>query len=185
MRKTPKVLGTLSIVFGALVACWSPLSLLLGSFMKGMMAAVAKMPQPAGGPDPSLSLGATEAILNAQRGFTIGSAIVMTLMSVALIVIGVGLVKRRPWSRRAAISWSLVALVIVVAQSVTMIAWVQPMTMQVQRAYYEAHGAKVPFELPRAAAAGSGMLGALFNAAFPTVMLVLLGRRSAAADFTG
>lgn len=184
MTKTPRILGTLSIVFGALIAFWSPLTLLIGPLMKRMSSLVATVPHQPGGPDPAISLGASEAMLEAQHGYLVASAIVMTVMSVALIVIGVGLVKRRAWSRKVAIGWSVLALLIVVGQTVASIAWLQPTVMEVQRAYYEAHAAKLPFQMPPTAAAGTGVLGALFNAAFPTVLLALLGRRRAAADFT-
>src|SRR2546421_261572 len=126
MSKAPRVLGTLAIIFGAIIAAWSPLSFFVGSLMKGMSSLMSALPQKPGMRDPALDFGAAQAILDAQHGYTQLSAIVMTLMSVALIVIGVGLIKGRAWARKGALGWSVLGLVILTAQCIAFFAWLQP-----------------------------------------------------------
>src|SRR5579863_2541951 len=118
MSKAPKVLGTLSIVFGSLVAAWSPLSLAMQSFMKSMSGAMESLPRAPGAPDPALTFGASEAMLQAQHGYLVGVTIMYIGMSVWLIVAGVGLLKRKPAGRASSLLWAKVALAIIVAQIV-------------------------------------------------------------------
>lgn len=184
MSKAPKVLGTLSIVFGSLVAAWSPLSLLTKSLMNGMQGMVKNLPVQPGMRDPNLDFGAAVAIMQAQAGYMRFLALVMTLMSIALIVVGVGLVKRRAWGRQGAIAWSVLALVLVAVQCTAYFTWLRPMFAQVRDSYYQAHNASPPPNLSAGMRDASAAFGWLLYASFPLVLLSLLGRRSAAEDFT-
>src|SRR6478609_338379 len=102
MSKAPRVLGTLSIIFGTLTAAWSPLYLLMVPLMRRMSPLLAARP---GVRDPNVFLGASQAVLDAEDPYMRPLAIVMTLLSLALIVIGVGLLRRRQWARIGAIVW--------------------------------------------------------------------------------
>ena len=184
MSKAPKVLGTLSIIFGSLIAAWSPLSLFARSFMGGMQTMVKSLPVRPGMRDPSVDLGAAVAIFDSQAGYMRFSAMVMTLMSIALIVVGVGLLKRRVWGRKAAIGWSVLGLLVLAAQCTAFFAWLQPLSDQVRNNYYLAHNTTPPPNLSAAATGTTAVIVWLFYASFPVVLLALLGRRSAAEDFT-
>jgi hypothetical protein len=183
MRKTPRTLGTLSITFGAVVAIFSPLSLLMGAFVRGMGNLTSALPKQPGMRDPAIDFGAAQAIFEAQGGYMKVNALVMTAMSIALVVIGVGLLKRRRWSRAAALGWSGLALAFLLAQSIAFFTWLQPTMNAVRDAYYQAHDVPPPPQLQQAAGSVGAVLGWMFYAAYPLVMLVLLGRKSAAEDF--
>jgi hypothetical protein len=183
MTKAPKVLGTLSIVFGALIAAWSPLSLFMRSFMKSMTSLVSAMPRQPGMRDPTIDMGAAQAIVEAQGSYVIVSSLVMLVMSVALIVIGIGLVKRRAWARRAAIAWSVVGLLILAAQCTAFFVHYQPLSEQVRDAYYRAHDVPPPPNVSSGASAVGAVTGWLIYASFPIVLLAMLGKRAAAAAF--
>ena len=183
MTKTPKVMGTLSIVFGSLTAAWSPLSLFMRSFMKGMSSFVSAMPRQPGMRDPAIDMGAAQAMLDAQGGYVAMNAIAFTLMSVALIVVGIGLVKRRQWARQAAIGWSIAALVLLVVQCIAYFTHFQAVWMHARDTYYAAHDVPPPPTLSTQAQSFTAVISWMLYAIFPTVMLVLMRKRSAAADY--
>jgi hypothetical protein len=184
MSKAPKVLGTLSIVFGGLITAWSPLALFMGPLLKGMSSMVSAMPHQPGMRDPALDLGAAEAMLEAQQGYLRVTAAIMTVLSVALIVVGVGLLKRRESARKGAFAWSVLGLIALTVNSIVAVTWLQPMTEHVRLAYYEAHQATPPLTLGSSGSATGVILGWLFYAAFPIVLMAVLGRRAVAAEFT-
>jgi hypothetical protein len=184
MSKAPKVLGTLSIIFGSLIAAWSPFSLVMGTVMKGMTSMVEALPRQPGMRDPAVDFGAAQAMLDSQQGYLRVTVTVMTLMSVALIVVGVGLIRRRAWARKAALGWSVLGLVILLGQSIAFFAWLQPLSEHVRQAFYDAHNAAPPPGVSAAATGTGAVFSWLIYASFPIVMLALLGRRRAAADFT-
>jgi hypothetical protein len=92
-----RTLGTLSIIFGLLVALADVSELVQGGRID---AGVGHASWPAV---------VTEA-LRATAPYTVGRAGMMVLLSIALVAIGVPLRKRREAARRAALIWALVAL---------------------------------------------------------------------------
>jgi hypothetical protein len=150
----------------------------MSSLMKGM----ASLPH-TGQNDALVHFGAAQAIVDAGQGYTRLATVMYVLMSLALIVIGVGLLKRREWARKGALGWSGLGLVIVTAQCIAHFAWLAPKYERVRIAYYAAHNVAAP---PQSSILGGVgvVFGLLIYAAFPIVMLALLGRRRAAADFT-
>lgn len=181
MRKTPVTLGVLSITFGALTALGSVFTFFLGPMFEKLFSFTrAIAPQ---SPLQTAQMEAAEAVLKAQNPYTQASAAVYVVMSVALIVIGIGLYKRRPWARRGAIGWAALALVELVGNGVFSFVWFQPHLREVQRAVYAAHGLAMPFGTSPAFTGGTVLFSLFIYAAFPTVLLALLGRPSAAADF--
>lgn len=89
MRKTPLVLGALSIVFGVITAA-------LMTF-----AVLAAPPSDAG---------------SAERRYQVMSTTTFAVLALLLIVVGIGLARRRRWSRGAGIAWAIAALAVVELQ---------------------------------------------------------------------
>lgn len=87
MNKTPVVLGALSIVFGAFTAALMALAALSGL--------------------------ASADVSDEQRRYQQLSVVAFGILAPALIVVGVGLVRRKSWARVAGIVWALAALAVV------------------------------------------------------------------------
>ena len=131
MRKTPLVLGALSIVFGVITAA-------LMTF-----AVLAAPPSDAG---------------SAEGRYQVMSTSTFAVLSLLLIVVGVGLARRKRWSRVAGIAWALAALAVVEFQFYIFGQIAQSRTL--------------------------GMYATLaVESIFPLTMFVLLARRSAKDDF--
>jgi hypothetical protein len=181
MRKTPVVLGVLSIIFGTLTGGCCLLAPLIGPMFAKLSeltrnVAVQSELQRA-------QMEAATAALTAQAGYMMVTSTVLGVMSIALIVIGVGLYRRRPWARRAAVWWSLVGLLLIVVNYVYAIGWLQPHQREVQDAIYAAHGVTPRFQMARQSEIVASLFGVLFYAVYPIVLLALLRRRSAVNDF--
>lgn len=192
MRKTPVTLGVLCIVFGGVTALWKGFGLFLnsmsGSTLKGFGALMAAAPRRPGQPDPAVLMAKSQEMVKQLAPYTNALLAVMLLFSIALIVIGVGLYKRQSWARSAAIGWSVLGLFYVLAEIVVQLTVIQPRTREMMKEMFAS--------MPDAAAGGAMMQAVgsaqgaivvvtalLFWAPFPIVLLILCGRRSAAADF--
>jgi uncharacterized membrane protein YhaH (DUF805 family) len=192
MRKTPVTLGVLCIVFGGVTALWKGFGLFLnsmsGSTLKGFGALMAAAPRRPGQPDPAVLMAKSQEMVKQLAPYTNALLAVMLLFSIALIVIGVGLYKRQSWARSAAIGWSVLGLFYVLAEIVVQLTVIQPRTREMMKEMFAS--------MPDAPAAGAMMQAVgsaqgaivvvtalLFWTPFPIVLLILCGRRSAAADF--
>jgi len=182
MRKTPVVLGVLSIIFGSLTAVFS----LVGMAMGPMFAKLAHFTDnlPGQSETQRAQLAASQASLAHMTSYLVVSSAFWVAMSIALIVVGVGLYRRRAWARRATVAWAVVALVLVVGSFVFTVAWMQPHQIQWQHEAYAERGVTPPFELGESSRTVLALFGHLMYCAFPTVLLALIGRRSAVNDFT-
>ena len=181
MRKTPVVLGVLSIIFGSVMAVSSVVTALMGPLFQKLGDLTRNLPG-----QTELQRAQMEASSDSFAHMTpylTTSSIIYAVMSIALVVVGVGLCRRRALARRATICWAGLALTLTVANAVYMIAWMQPQQRQVQRTVYAAHGVTIPFELPSGVQTGMVLASALLYAAYPTVLLALIARRSASRDF--
>jgi hypothetical protein len=110
------------------------------------------------------------------------------LLSVALIIIGVGLYKRQRWARSGAIGWAALALLFLAGEIMVNVGIIQPrMNAAMQEMFASsASGAPAAAIMKAMGGAQSGIAiagGLLFWAPFPIILLALCGRRSAAADF--
>jgi hypothetical protein len=181
MRKTPVVLGTLAVVFGSLVGAWSTLAFFIGPMLHKLGDFTKNLPGQ--GELQAAQMEAATKQLDAQGGYMMASSTLFLIMSAILVVIGVGLYRRRPWARRAAIYWSVVALVELMVNTVFAVAWLQPKQREIQDAVYAAHHVTPPFDVTGGLQTGALAAGMLLYASFPIVMLILLGRRSAEHDF--
>jgi hypothetical protein len=180
MRKTPVVLGVLSIIFGAITAVMSLLAMGLGPFFSKLTQFTSSIP---GQTElQRAQLEASQASFTHITGYLTVSSAVFLVMSIALVVVGVGLYRRRAWARRATVAWALAGIVLVVGNCIFSVAWLQPHQRQWQHEIYAAHGVTPPFELGAASQIAMVLFSTLMYCAFPTVLLALIGRRSAVND---
>ncbi|HEU0030444.1 MAG TPA: hypothetical protein VFQ53_07425 [Kofleriaceae bacterium] len=95
--------------------------------------------------------------------------------SVALLAIGIGMLKLRAWARKAAIWYSIYAIVAaIVGVVVTWVMLVRPMLDHAQNG------------IERASATGGafgGIAGGLFGVAYPIVLLLFMMRKNVVAAF--
>jgi hypothetical protein len=181
MRKTPVVLGILSIIFGSLTAVLSLVAMGMGPLFAKLTRLTDNLP---GQTDTQRAqLEASQASFAHMTSYLTISSAILVVMSTALVVIGVGLYRRRAWARQATVAWAIVGLALVVGTLVYSVAWLQPHQRQWQHEVYAARGVTPPFEIGSASQAFLAFFGALFYCAFPAVLLALVGRRSAANDF--
>lgn len=170
----PTAVGVISIVLGslgALVWAWSALApLFMGTFATFASANHPEM----------------NATIQAQKDtavWTVSAGSLNTITSLLLMISGIGLANRSPWSPGAARLWAMlkipVAIFAVIATGIT------------QRAMYQAM-AKQP-NGPSAAAAGMGSALTVFTGAlslawgwaFPIFMLIWLSRPKVRAEIAG
>jgi hypothetical protein len=181
MRKTPVVLGVLSIIFGSITAVTSFLALGLGP----LFSKLAQLTGSIAGQTATqrAQIEASQASFAHLTGYLMVSAAVFVVMSIALVVVGIGLYRRRAWARRATVAWALTGIVLVVANFIFSVAWLQPHQRAWQHEVYAARGVTVPFELGAASQISIALFSMFLYCAFPAVLLALIGRRSAARDF--
>src|SRR5947209_6975553 len=130
MRRTPVVLGILSMVFGGLVALYSSVGLATQSLVKDWGQTFGKLgqigPRRPGQPDPSAALEAIGQVVDQLKPYTYAISGGMVAFSLALILIGWGLYKRQAWSRPASLLWSGLALAFIPFQIYVQTQIVQP-----------------------------------------------------------
>ena len=98
MRKTPVVLGVLSIIFGSLLAVMSLLTLAVGPLFSKLSQLTANLPGQ--GELQRAQLEAADASFASMAGYMKVSSLFFLIMSVALVIIGVGSTAGA-WARRA------------------------------------------------------------------------------------
>jgi hypothetical protein len=181
MRKTPVVLGVLSIIFGSVGAVMSLLTLFIGPALSKLSQFAKNLPQQ--GELQRAQLEASDAMFSELAGYMKLTSFTLLVMSAVLVVIGVGLYRRRAWSRPATVTWSLVGVALVVANFFYSTLYQQPHQRAIHDAIYAAHGVTAPFEIGAAGQMGIVLFSSLMYCAFPAVLLALIGRRSALRDF--
>ncbi|MBI5544299.1 MAG: hypothetical protein HY901_10445 [Deltaproteobacteria bacterium] len=189
MRNAPKVLGILSICLGSLASLTS----LVGLFGHGLTRSglslfgefLDRMPRQHGQPRPGQMMERTVEAMDAVRPYQMAISGTLLALSLAVIVIGVGLLRRQAWARRAAIVWGVLAIAFIPVMTWIQAGVIQPRTQQA-----------VSSVMPDGPAEGfmrtMGQLQVAFTAVgtltfwlpFPVVMLALLGRKSARKDFS-
>jgi hypothetical protein len=185
MRKTPVVLGVLSIVFGALTALWHAFSMVSQRYVRDFSSQLAAMgPHRPGAPDPTEMM-AKISEAQAQLApvlYTISGG--MVALSLVLIAVGLGLYRRQPWSRPASMIWAFAALAFIPVQDYLQIAIIQPKMMEAMMATMSSSGLS--------SGVASSMMGmqkgivvifsVIFYTPFPVLLLILMGRSSARND---
>ena len=169
-----KTMGILSIVFASVVTLanlWS------------LATAATRFQFRMGNQDPA-DLAAAEEFTRQIMPYTVATDAMMLVMSIALLAIGIGLVKQRPMARLGAIYWSLAGFVVLGIR-----AWLfetkiwprmQPfMTTVMQHAMEKQHttGKDMPFD-PSAFAGAIGhasqYVSIVILAIFPGLLLLLM-----------
>jgi hypothetical protein len=188
MRRTPVVLGILSMIFGGLVAAYSAFGLATQSMAKEWSAAFSKMaalnpPRP-GHPDPGKMMEGMGPLLDQLKPYTLSISGGMLLFSLALIGIGWGLYKRQAWSRPASLLWGAAALAFIPFQIWVQTAIIQPrMREMMLQAFTDAN---LPPAFLQSMLSAQGGITVVFTvlvyAPFPVVLLILMGRSSARND---
>ncbi len=182
MRKTPVVLGVISIIFGALTSVLCLLDPLVTAATERLHAVNERMLRH-GSELRRVEHEAMRAGFDVMRGYETASTLVYGIMAVALIVVGIGLYRRRPWARRATMAWAIVGLGVALAFCAYAIGWLQPQRVQAELAVYATHGITPPAHLNVARWRAITLFGFASQIAYPIVLMALIGRRSAARDF--
>jgi hypothetical protein len=167
--------GILALVFGPIV--------IIADIIDLVSQGMAGMGMGAGGPAAFGAIFATiQTEQQAMAPFLVARDIVMALMSVALIIFGIGLVGRREWGRRGAVIWSFVAFAVLVARVVLWEVAVQPHMDRMMTAMADSlRSVGLPSLTGFAGGlAGSGRVGeyvsVLVLLTFPVVMVILMTR---------
>jgi hypothetical protein len=183
MRKTPVVLGVLSMVFGGLVIVWSGFSMLSQRWSRDVMQDM-KLPHRAGQPDPALLMKrmAEETDKLAPILYTESGG--MIALSLVLIVVGIGLYRRQGWARRAALIWAAAAIAFLPVRIYLQTSIVLP---RIQAATHEVWSTSgLPSTMMDSISSMQGVMTSVglivFYAPFPIILLLLMGRSSAKND---
>ncbi len=189
MRKTPAVMGVLSMVFGGIQTAISSLTIVSQPFSKGMMTDFSKafsgLPKQEGQPDPSAMF---EQLGRVSEGLKIYNYVlhgVLVVMSSALIAIGYALFHRRPIARPLSIGWALAALAYLPVMVYIEVNVILPRTQEVMAQLFAGAGAASDSLVQGM----SGMTGTftvignvILHAPFPILLLILIGRPSTKND---
>jgi hypothetical protein len=153
----PQTLGTLSIVFGAVVAGFSLFGLL------GVSQSLATMTNPKANAD------IIREYLDAIRTPTMIQSFVFVAMSSWLLVLGVGQRRYRQWAARQSVLWAAIALVVLVGVVLMNVFVLGPAGQRMMEATMrQSH-------LPQALGAMTrwlGILGIAFYVPWPIILLV-------------
>ena len=183
------VLAILNIVIGSLftiLALCSGLSLLLAPLLARVI------PFPPGQPNPLLEM---QDVYRSIPGFVPVMSAYMTLWlltSVLLILGGVGMLKMRPWGRKASLIYAVYTLAATVANTAYTVVLVNPPMQKYTEkmlADVAKQGAPNPlannFMMSGAASTIGAIVSMLFYCAYPVVLLVVLNQRQVKAAFAG
>jgi hypothetical protein len=187
MRKTPVVMGVLSMVFGGLQTAISALTLASQPFSKGMMTDFSKafsgLPKEEGQPDPSAMFEELGRVTEELKIYNYAMHGVMVVLSIALIVIGYLLFHRKREARPAAVGWALAAMAYLPVTLYIELKIILPKTAAIMGQMFKGSSQESFMQ------GFSGMTGAVtvignlvLHAPFPILLLILIGRRSTKGD---
>ncbi len=185
MRKTPVVMGVLSIVFGALMTLWCAFQIITQSYMSKAFdsSAFSGIPSKPGQPDLGVMMAKVHEATAQVRPVTMLLATGMVAASLALIVVGIGLCQRQAWSRMASIVWSTAALISIPIQ-IYLEAYVVLPKMQaaMSEAFVGSPGHDVMGAMTGVQTTLVFAKYILGFGIFPLLLLILMGRSSAKND---
>jgi NADH:ubiquinone oxidoreductase subunit 5 (subunit L)/multisubunit Na+/H+ antiporter MnhA subunit len=189
MRKTPVVMGVLSIVFGSIQVLVSAVSLVSAPFSKQMTANMGKafsgLPRREGEPDIGPMFERIGKLTEELKLYTYLTGFAMLALSITLIIVGWLLYKRRAQARKFTIAWAGAALAYLPVQLWVQVKIIQPRMMEATKQMMASMD-------PNASGffqAFSGVQGVatvimyvLAYTPFPILLLCLIGRPSAKDD---
>jgi len=157
-------IGILGIIFGVLITLGGGLQVGCRALIQNLQAPTARN---------------TEIIRLLQLEMGIWG--VMTIMSIALIVVGVGVWRHRETARKAMVIWSGLALAVIAGRMATQAFVMQPRAEKYQQEMMAQHGSQPGPEAEQILKVGRAW--AIFGdlvvwAPFPLVSLILLTRRT-------
>lgn len=191
MRRTPVVLGVLSMVFGGLVSLYSVFGLLSQGMVKGLTGTLAAAthnlgpPRP-GQPDPAVMMEQLGKLIDELKPYTYAISGGMLIMSLALVVVGWGLYKRAAWSRPASLLWAGCALVFLPFSIYINVGVVMPRTAEITSAYLgQMRMAGLMDSMMSMQKTITIISHIIFYAPYPVILAILMGRSSARNDLLG
>jgi hypothetical protein len=189
MRKTPVVMGVLSMVFGGLCAFATGIGLLMTPWTQkilGMAERGASAPKAAGQPDLSGVLSRAAQLTAELKVYTYLTGFAMLTLATTLIIVGALLNKRRAHARPATIAWALAALAYLPAQIYIQLKIVMPRSTEITKAVLATASDPAASGFAQMFGDLQGPLTVamylLFYTPFPILLLWLIGRPSAKND---
>src|SRR5262245_10238427 len=182
MRKTPAVLGVLSMVFGGIVVLFSGIQLAAQSFTKQLARKVGDLPQREGEPNVGEFLERAAKVAEELKVYTYLTNGIMLVLSIALVVVGIMLYQRRPQSRPAAVTWAIAALAYLPLQLILYMKIVAPRMADVTKQAMQGMDPSIAQGYAAAQGPAAIIATTLLFTPFPVVLLALMGRRSAKND---
>jgi hypothetical protein len=184
----PKVFGVLSIIFSSLVLLGSAFGLLAG-----VATSAASMGASSGDPDKAADVAATIGLMgpmtNVYKGIAL-QCLLLFVMSVLLLVIGIGQVRYRAWARRWSVTWGVAGLVSVAAMVAISMLIISP----AYGAFFDSLSRLKPQPgeaIPPSMGAMSSLFGGtfavltvIFYAPYPALMLLFFTRDRVRASMT-
>lgn len=156
----PRTLGTLSIIFGSIVAALSFFGAIGGAGMATMM--MRGLPENTG-------VSAMHDYLDAIRVPSLIQSLVLVGMSVWLIFLGLGQRRYRAWAARQSVVWGAVALAVLVGMFLMAVLVTGPAAERMMEAMAAHSGVRNPMG---AFTRVAGILGVLFYLPYPIILIV-------------
>jgi len=183
----PKVFGVLSIVFSCLVLLGSAVSLLFSV----ATSAVSPMGNNAADPDKAAEIAAAMGpMAGLSKGIGVES-VILVVMSVALLVIGIGQVRYRAWARRWSVIWGAAGLVSVALMVAIALLIISPAYGELLDSLSRAKAQEGQPPMPQSTGALGNVFGGtfavmtvIFYAPYPALMLLFFTRDRVRASMT-
>jgi len=189
MRKTPVVLGVLSMVFGGIQLLFSAVSLASAPLSKQMIGSMGKalseLPHKAGDPDVGGMFYKLSALTEELKLYTYLTAAAMVAFSITLILVGWLLYKRRIQSRKLSVTWAIAALAYLPVQLWIHVKIILPRTQEITRQMLEGTNSPVAGMMDTVSSVQGTMtviFYLLLYTPFPLLLIWLMGRQSAKND---
>jgi hypothetical protein len=189
MRKTPVVMGVLAMVFGGVQTLMTGVSLASAPFSKQMMGGMGKafsnVPRRPGEPDVGNMMEQLAKVTDELKLYTYLTGFGMLAFSIALIVVGYMLYKRRFQARKLTVAWAIGALIYLPIQiwvhTKVILPRTQAVTEQMMKGMDKA-ASDIMQSVSGMQAIGTVIFYVAFYTPFPILLLWLIGRESAKND---
>jgi hypothetical protein len=175
----------LSIIFGSLTGVMALFGLLAQAKISETMLNMMKaMPHHGAGPDPAVMAEKMAPMLERIRPWGMVQQCGMLLFAVTLVVVGIGMQRRRPWARQAAVMWGIAALAWIPFMIYVQTSIVLPLTQEAMHAAMSGDSMQRNImDSVMGMQKGAAVVGTvIFYAPFPIILLALMGRSSAKND---
>ena len=189
MRKTPVVMGVLSIIFGGIQVLMTGVGLATAPFSKKMMGSMGKafsgLPRREGDPDVGATFEQLGRVTEELKLYTYLTGFAMLAFAVTLIILGWMLYKRRAQARRFAITWAAAALAYLPVQIWVHVKIILPRTTAITKQMLEGTSSASSDVMQGIAGVqniGTIIFYVVFYTPFPILLLWLIGRESTKND---